>query len=1336
MPQTFTKAQLQAITTPGNILVVAGAGTGKTSTLVGRALRVLLEERRSLQEILMVTFTEAAAAEMRQRLREALLEALQARPADVHLAEQVALLDTAHISTLHSFCLHLVSDHFHELGIDPQVSVLDPSQTRPLTEETLDTLFQRHYAENAPKGSAVRDLVRRQGQRSDERIRGLVLKIHAYSQSLPDPVGWFDRELARFRQPEPVLWRQWLFDGFFAWRDLWLPVLKAERPENVNAHRCAQLLGTVGTKTTAPTSTPLPAHPAEGRRGTLAQIAEVLTQIRELGQDQNWPRGTKGIFRDPIKRIFEETEFLHCLQSRTGFSSVPQDQVGRSTPSATDEPPNTGTALDPLTQDWNWVRPQMITLLELAREFTADFSQAKRDLGGVDFADLEQHALRLLRHPVTDGRPALAQARRQQFRYVFVDEYQDINAAQDAILTALIGDRASSHRFMVGDVKQSIYRFRLANPYIFRAYEEQWRHDSSAGRRIALVDNFRSREALLNFINSFFGALMRPGIGGVAYDTQAALRFGDGERRRALSVAGEQEAAGRGRWLQEELDFSTEKIGFLRENEGLAGPTANKGFPRAELLLLAQAVDEEVTGAESDEQSDLIDLTVTEREVRMVASRLRELKNEGHRVWDKEGQHFRQASWRDMVVLLRSPAGKVEAYAKEFHRSGVPLQAARGGFFEALEVMDLLNLLKLLDNPLQDVPLLAVLRSPLVGLSLEELVEVRAANGERPFWIALRRFQVSGPKSNVQSSEPQPSSPTERHLFSVAQTSKSAVSQVSKPAGPSTKKDAPTAPDAQPTWKSAIPQTSAWRKVDSFLRQFESWRELVRLSSLSHCLETALAETNYEAFLLAGDRGAERIANVRRLLDLARQYDPYQRQGLFRFLRFVAAQEEAELQREPAPLPAEDAVQLMSIHQSKGLEFPVVVVADLGKSFNLAVLREDILLDEEYGLCPQVGPPNTEARYPSLPYWLARQRERQELLGEELRLFYVAATRARDTLILSGAAAKKAGDAKWEAAAPAPLSDQRVLGARSYLDWLRLWLPQSTTTEHWRSESEGESSLLRWRIYAPNDPVLAVRSAEERPLDLPAVGHLTEATCHLLEQRVTWQYPFLAATVQPAKTSVSALQQQATERDEEAWPIFKSKAQSPKFKVAPGATPGKLSAAQVGTAHHLFLQWMGLEGASDVAQLRVKAERLESEGILSTAEVAALDFRALSAFWGGELGRRIGQHAGCLHRELQFTAGVTASDLAALALPPTLTLPREEFLVVQGVVDLAVILPAEIWIVDFKTDQVTAEELPEKRAFYGPQLMLYGVALERIYRRPVTERWLHFLALERTVDCR
>ncbi len=1179
---TPTPQQQRAIAARGNVLVVAGAGAGKTQTVVDRCLAWLLDEGNaaSIDQILMVTFTQAAATEMRQRLRQNLEEA-QARlvktgSPSLHLAEHLALLDTAHISTLHSFCFHLVSRHFYDLGLDPKARVLPEERVRLLERQSLDLVLDKTYADESPSALAIQQLIQAQGGDWDLPVRELILRLHHYSQTLRDPEAWFAGQAARFQQPEPAAWLGWLMDELPRWRKAWLTVLRALPAENKNAAQCAQALAA------------LPERPDR------SQFASALEAIGRA--DADWPK-PKGRWRSPIEKMFDEAEFLRsvCVVGET----------------------------DPLVEDWRWARPPMLALLDLAGQFGRAFQEAKRQEGGIDYHDLEQFALRLL---WKNGRPSdIAQLWREKLRLIFVDEYQDINEAQEAIIQALGREGAAANLFLVGDVKQSIYGFRLADPRIFSKYHDEWTADPAA-QVIPLTENFRSHEAILHFVNALFTGLMRKETGGVDYDANARLLFGN--------------AAGRAH---------------------LAADAASP--PPVELHLRCLGRE----GNDGENSEVLESASEAEKEARLVGRRLLELKNQRALICDRSGRQ-QEVKWSDMVVLLRSPRNKVEAYAKEFGRLGIPLAATRGGFYESLEVRDLLGLLQVLDNPLQDLPLLGVLRSPLVGLTADELALIRIGREHGRYWTALLQWH-----------------------------------------------------------KTTAIRGAHYDKAHEFLRRFEDWRKLSRLSAVSHCLECVIDQTHYADWIATQERGEQKRANVERLLQLTRQFDAYDGESLYRFLRFVEAQQESEVAVEPAAAPAAEAVRLMSIHQSKGSEFPIVALADLGKLFNLSDLYNRIILDEEYGLSPQIQPPETPQFYPSLPWWLAQRRQKRKMLGEEMRLLYVAMTRAAQRLILAGTTSVNSLENKW------PLQAQRIQGAaeilacRNYLDWLGPWLTRTAGAT--ALTASGCHPLLTWTLYDENDPRLAQsRDAAETAATerKPAGQDITPELC----DRLSWRYPFQAETGRPAKTSVTTLRRQITDEEgAESFPLF-----APSLARAEPRAAGRLSAAEIGVAHHTFLQWVSLDKVQSSAALKTEAARLRRQNLLTREQIACLDFDALAAFWQAEAGRQLLGQSGHLERELAFTVRFSAADLRQLGCAEFADVGPAEFVVVQGVMDLVAILPGEIWLLDFKTDHFPAGQLEEKITAYRPQLALYALALERIHRRPVTKRWLHFLALRQTAS--
>ena len=1276
----LTPAQAAAVAARGNVLVMAGAGTGKTHTLIQRILACVHDDSAALDQLLIVTFTEAAAAEMRQRLRRALEEISLAQPEDPRSREQLALFDTAHIGTLHSFCLKLVREHFHELGLDPDLAVLETGEAHLRAEETLEEILQGHYGGEAPLDLAVQSLIQIHGGGRDEKIRALILRLHHYAQTRPDAAGWLARQIASFNTAEPVLWQGWLIEAITGWRAEWLPRLESLRTGNIKAAEVLELLRRL----------PSPF--------TREQAAEMLTAIEAASEV--WPPRQKTALLKPLKTFFDDAAFLGAL------TRCPEGH-------------------DPLAEDWDWTRQHMATLLELARDFSQQFARRKLEDGVVDFHDLEQFSLTLLWDFAADQPTSIARRWRERLQFVFVDEYQDINAAQDKIISALSRDGAAANRFLVGDVKQSIYRFRLADPKIFRAYARGWR--DGAGQALALSENFRSREGLLNWVNALFQTLMREEFGGVNYDAEARLLFGSPATRTPLAVA-------------------------------------DKAPPRGELLLLRKPAREDAGPSEEpagDSSAETFaDLDNAEKEARLLAGRLVSLRAEAHDIWDGAAKSFRPVEWRDMAVLLRAPGGKAEVYARAFARAGIPLVVERGGFYTSAEIADLLNVLQLLDNPLQDVPAIAVLRSPLVGLSLDELAQIRLTVKREPFWTALNRSHETGGE--------------------------------------------------------LTPETR--QKIAVFLERYTRWRQLARQAPLGPCLETILTETNYSDWLASRPRGAQRQANVRRLLGLAEQFDQFQQQGLHRFLKFIEVQQTAEVEPEVALALAENAVRLMSIHQSKGLEFPVVAVADLAKAFNTQDRRAEIIFDETYGLCPRVKPPSTGRSYPSLPHWLAQQGQRREQAGEELRLLYVALTRARDTLVLTGSVTDKKWSELW--AGGEPITAQRILAANSYADWIGLWFAQqnpgvkgaepiplnvgvlsppapssspdcgiqrgvgesqrnippllgeragvradvppptgndclssSAATSSRPTAADdparpapdapfpaglsGEVPHLRWRLV--EEAEVAGAAAGGLVTEKPAPPPLDAATFQRLQAVLTWQYPFAAATEYKAKTTVTALRHLvAGTLDDEAQPLFPEPFAKPADRRQLSHVRTQLTAAQIGIAHHQFLQHVRLDQTQDLPALTAEADRLAATGFLQPAERAVLNLPAIAGFWRSPVGQLIRTASAAVRREQAFTARFSPFEvIALLGLPQTAQTTAElagEFVVIQGVADLLVLHPDQIWLVDFKTDALAPAELADKIRHYEPQILLYAASLTKIYARPVTRRWLHFLALNQTKE--
>lgn len=1232
-----TPQQENAIRARGDVVVLAGAGAGKTSTLVNRVLDRVLDGsgRTSVDRMLVVTFTEAAATEMRHRLRAALESRLLETPDDAQVADQLALLETAQVSTLHAFCLRLLREHFHELGLDPQFAVLDAIQAGAMRQQVLQDLLAAHFDGTGPGSEAIRPLLQRHGGDGAERVKSLVLRLHDHARTLPDAEGWLAAQRAAHAQPSPeawsALWEAGVHDWAKGWRD------EAVRLADLDPANFAASEGALALR-----------RLCEGAVG--ADALECLREIVEAGDPRRFPRNTKGRWRDPLKDLFGEAEQVKDLL----------------VPRRPGEP-------DPLAEDWGWARRDVQALLALVGQFGEAYAAARRSAAAVDFADLEQLALRLLCDPATGEPTALAREWRERFEWVLVDEYQDINGAQDRLITCLSRPGAAANRFFVGDVKQSVYRFRRADPRIFQDYARDWRHREGC-HVLPLSENFRSHERILGFVNTLFAGLMRPEIGGVAYDAEAQLQFGAPEARGPMR----------------ERPEGRVEVGLIVRPSAMT-----MGSDREEDPGAASGADE---------------LEGEEAQAAQVARWLRERQAQGDEIWDETRQARRPVTWRDMVVLHPAPRPAAEVWARQFGLAGIPFESRRGGFFDAHEVSDLVNLTRLLDNPRQDLPLLAVLRSPLVGLSDAELAALRIGRRTGSLWDAVTTLARGGDATMD------------------------------------------TAHD-DPDWRAVRESARQW--VVEFVGRLDLWRRLAREQALSGCLETVLAETGYDAWLRSGPGAEARLANVRKLLGLSRQFDQFQRHGLFRFLQFLEGQAEADQEVESAPAAGANRVQMMSIHQSKGLEFPVVALAGLGRRFNLGDLQGDWMIDDALGVCPPVVPPGRQRGYHSLPRWIAGVRQRREFLGEQIRLLYVACTRAAERLLLIGNTTETAME-RW-AATPVPLTPRGILQAVSPFDWIGPLLGALTGDVGWAGSDAGVGRWVNWHILRSSPrprAVAAAATATAAAIEIDAVRRA------VLRERLEWRYPYALATTEPAKAAVTGLTRR-WRADEESAEVMTDTG-TPRRQGSPRGSSDE--AIERGLAHHLFFELVDLARTATREGLQTEIGRLQDEGWLSEAQAGCLDLEGLWGFWGSPWADRLRARPAAVHRELPFTLRLGPADSAALreafarefsAATANRAMARDhgsitptercaeggespgmttDFLVVQGVVDLAVLGDDGIQIVDFKTDEVEEKDIPGRLDKYRLQVGVYAAALRGLYRRPVVGAWLYFVAPRRLIE--
>ena len=1154
MACNWTEAQRQAIATRGGEIVVsAGAGAGKTAVLTERVLRMALEDT-PLDRVLVITFTESAAHELKTRIAEALRAAARGAAAS-RARRQSLLVGASWISTIHAFCLRLLREHALAAGLSPFTGVQGPEDANLAALEAARDVV-REMLQSEP---GVRALVDWYADGSVETFVRLVRGVAEMVGSLPAPEAWLD---ARCRALEEGAFPEAEFLGF----------VRAEVARTAaQAEETAAVVRALDAAF-APWADYLDAVAAQ--LTALAARGDGLDGVMRALADSSYPR------RPPV-RVPPGSAPAGALAKKL------MERLSQRVKEGLSEGLVAQTA-DELRAGELAVKGPALAMWATVRRFRAlsRARRARRDL--LSFEDMEHMALALLSGTMEGGIFA-GGAPDVRFAEVLVDEFQDVNPVQDR-LVALAAERSAARLFVVGDLKQSIYRFRLGEPRIFAGRITRISREDP-DRALALQKNFRSRGALIELLNGMFAYLMTEALDGIGFDG------------RAQAIPGREE------------------------------PVADSSFgaPFVDVHLLDAAGDE-------DEGDAVKELERDQREARLVAALLARTMREGFTLGSEKER--RLLAWRDCAVLLRAVKGRMGVYTRELDAAGIPVRGpASGDPFEALEVRDLMALVRVLDNPAQDIPLAAVLNGPLGRVPLEVL--------------ALCREQAGG---------------------------------------------------AVPFHAAALGWDGAPEVLQAFRAQLAGWRRLVRDLPLAEALWRILSRSGYMVYVAGLPGAARRRANVLAFMERARQFSSFERQGIGRFLLFLEDLEARGGELGPALLDdeGEDAVLITSVHQSKGLEWPVVVAAELGRRFNLRDTQERVICDRERGLGLRVVAPQLGLHYPTASHLLLGAAHRRECMAEELRLLYVAFTRARERLILVGSGSVDALRLSFtHPEGRETIPEYALLAARDPLAWVSRALGALGPA---RVAVEGEGAPCRVSFHqsppeAPRAPP-AARGAET-PVTVRA-----DPAVEALRRIFTYKYPHAAAVRTRAVMPVTALAQHM-----QAGGGGSRETPAPRFLRGAREITGR----ERGVVTHRFLEHVDLSAAS----LRAEFRRLAAAGVFTAGEEPAVDFDALEWFFDTPQGRSLREAPGAVSREVRFLGRVGAGGDAVL---------------LRGVVDCVQATAGGLVVIDFKTDRVDAEGAPARAALYMPQLAAYGWALGEAWDRPIAAAHLVFLAPHLLID--
>lgn len=1205
----FTNEQQQVIDLRNrNILVSAAAGSGKTAVLVERIITRLTKDEKPLNvdELLIVTFTEAAASEMKERIHGAIEKALENDPENVHLQRQSTLIHQAQITTIHKFCLSVIRDYFHTIDLDPGFRVAEEGELKLLKRDVAEAVLEEAYE----KGNVgfERFVECFASGKDDRNLEELILQLYEFSRSYPNPKRWLDSCAGQYdvQSVEELENKPFVLDVLGEIKqylkdmqqllEYGMDICQEEDGPAVYQETLQSDCLFIKELQQLDTFSKIQERLLNVKWMKLSACRDKMVSERKIQQVKDIREEVKGLIKDLSKQYFFDD--VHEMQKEMAQT-----------------------------------QQNMETLAELVNSFADAFAEEKRRKNLIDFNDMEQYALQILTREV-DGEyipNVVAEGYQEKFAEIMIDEYQDSNLVQEAILTSVSGvSKGIYNIFMVGDVKQSIYRFRLSRPELFMEKFHTYSLTGSQKQRIDLHKNFRSRKEVLNSTNYLFEQIMLPQFGGISYDEKAALYVG----------ANYPEQPG---------------------NE-------------TELLIL------EVTDSKAEERIEL--------EAEMVAKRIKELMAT-HMVYDKKTEGCRSVRYSDIVILTRSLKGWTDTFSTVLNNAGIPTYtSSTEGYFQTQEIELVLQYLRILDNPRQDIPLAAVLASMFGGFTDEELAIIRSHTNQKTLYECVCAYMEQGDKAEIRA------------------------------------------------------------RLHTFMSMFEHFRKRVPYTAIHTLLCQLLEETGYMDYASALPGGEQRAANLKMLVEKAVAFEGTAYKGLFNFVRYIEQLQKYDVDYGEASLVDEkmDVVSLMSIHKSKGLEFPIVFVVGLGKQFNMQDTRQSIVVHPELGVGMDAVDSVLRIKSSTLLKKAIQQRVKRESKAEELRVFYVAMTRAKEKLILTGVL----GELEKEVSHLSYVASRKerelpyysLTKANKYLDWI---LPALLRNKCFAGLLEEYDMHIPYQHMMFSEEVpfvvrkvtvdeLAWKEAEEQFTDVITQNVLenwdTSRTYDArmksqIEEQFSYKYPYGEGQIMKQKLSVSEIKKRAY-REEEGVAVFKDEEVMPllpKFLQE----EEELTGASKGSAYHKLLEVLDYTREYDAESLALAIAEKEQAGLLTREMVSCISIQDILGFLHSSVACRMRQASiqGQCFAEQPFVIGVKAHEIYPEA-------DSDEYVLVQGIIDVYFEEEDGLVLMDYKTDKVgCSQELVDR---YHAQLEYYKQALERLTGKNVKEKIIYSFALQSEIE--
>lgn len=1234
MNTKWTETQKSAIFTPNcNLLVAAGAGTGKTAVLVERILQKVINdsEEVDIDKLLVVTFTNAAASEMKERVGEALSKLLELNCTSKNLQRQLALLNQSNIMTIHSFCLKVIKNNFHRIDLDPNFRICDDTESKLLKQDALLELFEEKYEE---ENLEFLNLADGYGGKNDSKLQDIVLSLYEFSQGNPWPKRWLQDVLKDFD----------LGNDFDFGDTKWAKVLMHNVTVELKGckNKMKNILNTIEN--------------IEGLEHYLEAFKSDIESIDKLISITTW---------DEIRDEFIKLSFNKLPSKRTDpllksykdKARNTRDEVKKKLISIRED---IILCTDNIYENFKEVYPLMKSLIFLVMDFYEKYHNKKSERNMIDFNDIEHFCLEILTSKDKNGDIIPSEAAleyREYFEEIFIDEYQDSNEVQEVIMNMISRKNIYANLFMVGDVKQSIYRFRQARPELFlekyNSYDEK---EGSKNRKIKLSENFRSRKEIIDAINYIFKQIMCREVG--------------------------------------ELDYGEEEC--LKSSARYEPFEGNCGGD-VELHVVDKKENEDKLEEDENEEGLLNAISV---EARLVASKINELVNPSldqynFKVYDKEINNYRSIMYKDIVILMRATQNWAPVFVEELNNSGIPVFADTSvGYFQAIEIKTIISLLQIIDNPLQDIPFIAVLHSPIGGFSPEDLIDLRVVNREISFYEILKAIK--------------------EHSLELKYSLEHIDERLEY-------------------------------KVERFFNKLCLWRRKVIHMPIDEFIWHIYMETGYYGFVGAMPGGIQRQANLRMLFERAKQYKNISYKGLFNFINFINKLKSSSTDMGNAKILGENenVVRIMSIHKSKGLEFPVIILSGAGKRFNLTDINKSVLFHKELGLGPEYVNSKRHISYPTIVKQVLKRKLKMETLSEEMRILYVAFTRAKEKLIITGTVDNIENTfQRWCEAAYCEgdkLPEYSLINSRNFLDWIGPAVARHPCGELIRKLCPFKYNLnliteddSKWKVFVYSKDNF--KNTLDENIDEDIIGQIKsleldnnkEIYKNEVYRRLNWTYKYEQSSKIAAKFSVSELKRRFKLIDTENGiefmePIYLKK---PAFlRESKGLTP-----SERGIIMHLVMQHINIDKVGSYGQIKEQVDKLVFREFITEAEARSISIYKIIKFFNSEIGIRM-KKSNNVYREVPFYMEIESTELYK-QLPQHIY--RDEKVLIQGIIDCYFEENNELILVDYKTDHV--EDIDSIKEKYQVQIYYYGRALEKLTGKKVKRKYLYLFSKDYTLD--